>query len=108
MDILLAPRSTLNAQRSTPNAPRSTLFARVILTLDVSPELRWIEVDFAQIPRRVALRLVVEMWRLRMPTLATGGHGNSAHAVPELDDGDEAVAARAVPLLRVGIRPRPE
>ncbi len=43
-----------------------------------------------------------------MAALATGGDGLRAHLVAELDHGDEAVAAGAVPLLRPGVWARSE
>src|SRR5205823_6642042 len=68
-----------------------------------------IEVDLPQVARRVALCLVVEVLRLRIAALATGAHGARPHAVlPELHHGDEAVAARAVPLLGAGVLPGAE
>src|SRR5215831_8688676 len=43
-----------------------------------------------------------------MTAFAAGGHGLGANFVPELNNRDEAVATRAVPLLRSGIGPRAE
>jgi hypothetical protein len=43
-----------------------------------------------------------------MAAFAAGGDGAGADFVAELDDGDEAVAAGAVPLLRSGIGLRAE
>src|SRR6478672_8906308 len=43
-----------------------------------------------------------------MSALPAGGHGAGTDAVPELDDGDEAVSTRAVVLLRPRIAPRAE
>src|SRR2546423_344840 len=72
-------------------------------------ELVGIEVDLAKVARGVALRLVVEMLRRRITAFAAGGHRAGVDAVlAELDDGDEAVAARAVHPLGPRIRPRAE
>src|SRR5438067_1394715 len=71
----------------------------MILPLGVPLELRFVEVDVAQIARAIPLRLIVEMRRPRMPALSTGSHGFGAHRLAELHHRDEAVAARAVPLL---------
>src|SRR5881396_2813196 len=69
----------------------------------VSHELGAVEVHVAQAAGSVALRLVVEMRRTRITALAARGDGLRPHAVAELHDGHEAVAARAVPFLGVGI-----
>src|SRR4051794_29259181 len=80
----------------------------MVLAFCMSLQLVAVEVDFAQVSGGVALRFVVEVVIARMAALASGGNGPCAHAVTELDDGDETVAARAVPLLRVGIGARSE
>src|SRR5204863_5253040 len=54
--------------------------------------------------RGIPLGLVVEMRRWERAAFATGGNRLRVHAVAELDDGDEAVPARAVPLLGIRIR----
>src|ERR1700682_635324 len=72
----------------------------MIPALDVSLELRRIEVHVAEIAGAVSLRLVVEMGRGGVATLAARGDCPRPHAIPELDHRDEAVAAGAVPLLR--------
>src|SRR4051812_13484462 len=82
------------------------LRARMIHALSVRLELRRIEVDVPEIPRAVPLRLVVEMARRRVSALAARGDCPRTHAVSELDRRDEAVAARAVPLLRPRILAR--
>src|SRR5688572_4663425 len=48
------------------------------------------------------------MRRGRVAALTAGGDSAGFHAVAELDDGDEAVAARAVPALAALEGPRPE
>src|SRR4029077_11682954 len=80
--------------------------AGMVLPFDVRLYLRLVEVDLTQIAAGVARRLIVEVRRLRIAALAAGGHRPRAQAVAELDDGDEAVAAGAVHLLRplVGAR----
>src|SRR5262245_56090640 len=86
-----------------------TSLAGVVRPLGVRPELRGIEVDFAQVAGRVALGLVVEVLRRGVAALAAGRDRAGAHAVrAELDDGDEAVAAGAVHPLRPRIGPRAE
>src|SRR3712207_6156080 len=79
--------------------------ARAITPLCVRVDLRRIEVHLAQVARRVARRLIVEVPRLGIAALAAGRHGPCANAVPELDDGDEAVAARPVPALGTAVGP---
>src|SRR5947208_9252614 len=74
----------------------------MIRSLRVAAELRAVEVDVPQIPGGVALRLVTEVRRAGIPTLASGGDRLRPHAVGELDHGEEAVAARAVPFPGVG------
>src|SRR5438132_11887294 len=68
-------------------------------------ELSRIEVHLSQIAGGVAFRLVVEMRAQRVTALPTGRDSARVHAITELNDGDETVAARAVPLLGVGILP---
>ncbi len=80
----------------------------MILTLGVTLELGTVKVDFAQICCGVALGFVVEVRRGRMAALASDRHRPGAHFVSKFDYRDEAVAARAVPLFRSGIRPRAE
>src|SRR5690349_4770859 len=53
--------------------------------------------------RRITLGFIVEVRRGERAALAAGGDRLRAYAVAELDHGDEAVTARAVPLLGVGI-----
>src|SRR5262245_48632108 len=71
-------------------------------------ELRAVEVHLPQRPARIALGLIVEMRGTRVATLAARRHRPSTHTVAELDDGDEAVARRPVPLPGVGIGPGAE
>src|SRR5690349_25176225 len=81
---------------------------RMIHPLRVPLELRLVEVHRPQIPRRVPLRLILEVRRVGIAALATRRHRARPHAVAELDDRNEAVPTRPVPLLRVGIRPSTE
>src|ERR1700690_4167305 len=78
----------------------------MVFPLRVSLKLFAVEVDLAQLPGAIALGLIVEVRGSRMAALASGRHGPSAHALAELDHGDEAVAAGAIPLFgaRVGAR----
>src|SRR5690349_2963184 len=77
--------------------------------LGVPLQLLRVEIHLAQVAGGVALRLIVEVLRLRIAALAAGRHGARADAVlAELDDGDEAVAARPVHPLRARIRPGAE
>src|ERR1039457_6857049 len=80
--------------------------SRMVLPPRVSLELLAVEVDLAQLAAAVAFGLIVEVRGTRMAALAAGRHGPGAHAFAELDHGDEAVAAGAVPLLgaRIGAR----
>src|SRR5205823_2357554 len=91
------PLLALLVRRSTRGLARRVRDNRVLR------ELSRIEVHLSQIARGIAFRLVVEMRALRVATFAAGCDRSRADAVTELNDGDEAVAARAVPLLRVGI-----
>src|ERR1017187_6691859 len=78
----------------------------MVFPLRVSLELLAIEVDLAQFTCAVTFGLIVEVRGRRIAALAAGRHGHGADALAELDHGDEAVAARAKPLLgaRVGAR----
>src|SRR5205809_663362 len=70
-------------------------------------ELFPVEVDLAKVAVRVALGLVPEVLRTGVAAFSPRGHRSRAHTVfPELDHGDEAVPAGAVPFLRarVGLR----
>src|SRR4030081_177091 len=80
----------------------------MVPALDVAPELVRVEVDVAQLALRIAQRLIVEVRRRGMPTLAAGGDGLRPHAVTELHHSHEAVAAGAVELLRAGPGARAE
>src|SRR4051812_43120458 len=86
--------------------PRGALLARVVGALRVALQLVRIEVHVAQVAGRVAFRLIVEVLRRRVAALAAGADGARLHAVAELHDRDEAVAAGAVHLLRPGIGAR--
>src|SRR5665213_1588576 len=72
-------------------------------SLGVAFELIGVEVDFAKIAGGVAGGFVVEVGRVGMAAFAAGGDGAGVDAGAELDDGNEAVAAGAIPLLRVGV-----
>src|SRR6266566_4632117 len=87
---------------SPPSAPR------VVFALGVTYQLRAIEVHRPQITGGVSPRLVVEVWVAGMAALAAGGDRPGAYAVPEFDNGHEAVAARPVPALRPRVGTRAE
>src|SRR6187549_1739106 len=80
----------------------------MVAPLRVRFDLRAVEVDVSEITGAVSRRLVVEMWRRGVAALAARGYGLGADAVAELDDGDEAVPARSIDLLRSPVRPRAE
>ena len=80
----------------------------MVLALDVPLELRRIEVHVAQISGTVARRLIAEMRRGGVSALAARRHRLGLHAIAEFDDGDEAVAAGPVHLLRPFVRSRAE
>src|ERR1035437_9462215 len=80
----------------------------MILPLRVSLELIAVKVDLAQFSRAVPLGLIVEVRGRRIAALSACRHGPGPHAVAELDHGDEAVAAGAIPLLRARVRARRE
>src|SRR5262245_7344381 len=88
---------------------RSRSLSGMVSPFRVAFQLVGIEVDLAQVARRVAFGLIVEMLRRRIAALPACGHRAGAHAVgAELDDGNEAVAARAVHPLRARIGARAE
>src|ERR1035441_7682400 len=70
----------------------------MVFPLRMSLELLAVEVDLAQLAGAIAFRLIVEVRGRRMAALAAGRHGPSAHALAELDHGNETVAAGAIPL----------
>jgi hypothetical protein len=76
----------------------------MVLALGVALKLGRIKVNLTQASRAVPPGFIVEMRRTGMATLASGGHGSGAHFVAEFDDRNEAVAARAIPLLRSWVR----
>jgi hypothetical protein len=65
----------------------------MVFPLRMSLELLAIEVDLSQFAGAVTFGLIVEVRGSRMAALAASRHGPSAHAPPELDHGDGAVAA---------------
>src|SRR2546428_168190 len=71
-------------------------------------ELRRGEVHLAQVACAVSQALVVEVLRPGVAALATRRHRKGPHAVAELDDSDEAVAARPVVPLGPLVTARPE
>src|SRR5206468_1410070 len=73
--------------------------AGMVLPVDVVLEVGTVEVDVAQIAGTVPFGLIVEVRRRRIAALATGGDSLCAYFFSELDHGDEAVAAGAVPFL---------
>src|SRR6476661_8649216 len=80
--------------------PKRASVPWMVRTLSVTDKLGRIEVDLAQISLAVAKRLIVEVLRRRVATLAARRDRARVHAVAEIDDRDEAVAARTVHLLR--------
>src|SRR5713226_5312030 len=72
--------------------PDSSLWsiAGMILPLQVTFDVRTIEVHVSQIARAVPHRLIAEMRRRWVPAFAAGGDGPCAHAIAEFDNGDEA------------------
>src|ERR1035437_2502760 len=82
--------------------------SRMVLALSVALELRAVKVDLAQLSRAVPLGLIVEVRGRRIAALPAGRYGPGPHAVAELHHGDEAVAARSIPLLRPRVGARRE
>src|SRR5947209_20625696 len=80
----------------------------MVLALDVALQLGTIEVHVSQIARAVSRGLIVEVRRRRIAALAAGRDRPGPHAIAEFDDGDEAVPAGAVHLLRAFVRARAE
>src|SRR5471032_2374719 len=80
----------------------------MVLPLGVALQLIAVEVHLAQFASCVPIRLVVEVRRQWMATFTACGDGDGSNAVAEFDHGDEAVTARAVPLLRSRIGARAE
>ena len=64
-------------------------------------QLLGVKVHLAQVAGGVTLGLIVEVLRLDVAAFAAGGDRAGVDLVAELDAGDEAVAARAVPFLGV-------
>src|SRR2546430_15676749 len=75
------------------------LTSRVVLSLGVTFQLCPVKINLSEIARAVTFRLVIEMRRRRVAAFAAGGHGFGAHGLAKLNDGDKAVAARAVNLF---------
>jgi len=76
----------------------------MIFAFDVAFEVGAVEVDVAKIARAVALGLIVEVGRRWVAAFAACGYCFCVYLFAELDDCDEAVAARAVPLIRSKVR----
>src|SRR6185369_283923 len=74
-------------------------FRGTVAALDVTFEVFWIEVHGAQIAIGVALHLIGEVFRIRVPARAADAHRQRAHARSELDRGDETVASSSVIAL---------
>src|SRR6266446_5893601 len=95
-----------------PCHPRSSaaysLIPRMVLTLGMTFHLCAVKINLSEVARAVAFRLVIEMRRRRIAAFSAGGHGSGAYGCAKLDDGDEAVAARAVNLFRALVRTRGE
>src|SRR5690606_2100197 len=82
--------------------------ARAIGARGVTGQVFRVEVDRAEIAAGIAFGLVIEMGRGRIAALPAGADRPGAQAGTEFDDGDEAVAAGAVPAPRAGISARAE
>src|SRR5437660_10280503 len=80
----------------------------MILPLDVAFDLLAIEVHVSQVAGAVPRRLIVEMRRRGVAALAAGRDRFGLHAIAELDDRHEAVAARPIHLLRAFVGARAE
>ena len=78
----------------------------MILALDVTFELSFIEVDIAQVARGVSRSLIVKMRIFRVATLAAGRYGFRLDLWTELDGGQEAVSGRSISLFGAGVGPR--
>src|SRR5437660_4085453 len=76
------------------------LTSRMITPLRMTFQLCRIKVNFAQISRGISLHLIVKMRRRRIAALAAGGDSLRAHRLSKFNNGNEAVAARAINLLR--------
>ena len=85
-----------------PCHPRSSaaysFIPRMVFAFGVTLQLCPVEINLSEIARAVAFRLVIEMRRRRVAAFSAGGHGFGAHGLAKLNDGDKAVAARAVNL----------
>src|ERR1700726_2006418 len=77
----------------------------VIFVLGVALELRRIKVHLPERPLRRANGLVVEVRRCGIGACAAGCDGARANLVAELDDGNEAVARRAIVFLSAFVAP---
>jgi len=80
----------------------------MVFPLDVSLELRRVEVDFTQVSGAVSLGFIVEVWRGGIPALTSCGYGPGVYLLAKFDYGNEAVSARSIPLFCTGVRPRAE
>src|SRR2546430_12358244 len=78
----------------------------MVLSLRMPHQLRAVEVHVPQVARDVALRLVGKVDRARVAAFAARRDRLGPHAVAEFDHGHEAVAARAIPPLGVGVGAR--
>src|SRR5690349_1787312 len=83
---------------------RPALLPRLVFALGVTLQILSVEVHVAEVAGGVALRLIVEVLRSRNAVEAAGRHRLGLDAIAEFNGGDEAVAARAVPLLGARIR----
>ena len=70
----------------------------MVLSLGVTFQLCPVKINLSEIASAIAFRLVIEVWRRRIAAFSAGGHGFGAHGLAKLNDGDKAVAARAVNL----------
>src|SRR2546423_3116946 len=78
----------------------------MVFAFGVTLQLGPVKINLSEIARTVAFRLVIEMRRRRIAAFSAGGYGSGAHGLSKLNDGDEAVAARAVNLFLALVRTR--
>src|SRR5277367_2855187 len=69
------PEAFQHTKKRQNKSSRIALLSRMICPLDVTPKLCRIEIDLAQIARCITLRLIVEVRRRRIATLAARADG---------------------------------
>ncbi len=88
--------------------PPAGLFARVICSGSVPFQLRGIKVNIPQVAGAISCCLIIEMFGCRIAAFAAGCDRFCADGFAELDYGDKAVAAGAIPFFRISCRARPK